>query len=109
MIEIEVFGIRDEEPAGICSCGGSCDSSHEKTMGEMFEELKRFLLHSDVAKEVQIRFLDVLEDDLSGYDTAHMMFKTGYALPMVAIKGKVCFYGGISDSMIYEEIRNMLV
>jgi len=109
MIGIEVFGIRDEEPAGICSCGGSCGSSSEKTMGEMCDELKRFLRQSDLANEVEVQFLDVLEDDLSGYDTAHMMFKTGYALPLVAIKGKVCFYGGISNSMVYAEIRKMIV
>jgi disulfide oxidoreductase YuzD len=109
MIEIEVFGIRDEEPIGACSCGGSCGSSSQKTMGEMFEELKRFILQSDLFEKVQVRFLDVLEDDLSSYDTAHMMFKTGYALPLVAIEGQVCFNGGISNSRIYEEIRNKVV
>jgi len=109
MIEIEVFGIRDEEPIGVCSCGGSCGSSSQKTMGEMFEELNHFIMQSDLVEKVQVRFLDVLEDDLSGYDTAHMMFKTGYALPLVAIEGKVCFNGGISNSRIYEEIRNKIV
>ncbi|MDP4127806.1 MAG: hypothetical protein Q8912_12805 [Bacillota bacterium] len=108
MIEIEVFGIRDEEPIGVCSCG-SCGSSSQKTMGEMFEELKHFIMQSDLVEKVQVRFFDVLEDDLSGYDTAHMMFKTGYALPLVAIEGKVCFNGGISNSRIYEEIRNKIV
>jgi len=66
-------------------------------------------MQSDLVEKVRVRFLDVLEDDLSGYDTAHMMFKTGYALPLVAIEGKVCFNGGISNSRIYEEIRNKMV
>lgn len=109
MIEIEVFGIRDEEPTGVCSCGCSCGSSSQKTMGEMYEELKRFIVQSDLVEKVEVRFLDVLEDDLSGFDTAHMMFKSGYTLPLVAIEGKVCFNGSISNSKIYEKIRTMVV
>jgi len=32
MIQIEVSGIRDEEPSGNCSCGGSCGSSSEELL-----------------------------------------------------------------------------
>jgi len=42
MIGIEVFGIRDEAPVGMCSCGGACGSNSEKTMGEMYEDLVCF-------------------------------------------------------------------
>lgn len=111
MIEIQVFGIRDEAPAGMgtCSCGGACGSSSEKTMGEMYEELESFLGQSDLGAEVQVQFLDVLDDDLSGYDTPHTMFKNGFALPLVAIKGVVRFYGGISKTMVYDEVKKMMV
>jgi len=41
MVQVDVFGIREETPTGTCSCGGACGSAKEKTMGEMYEDLAR--------------------------------------------------------------------
>ena len=106
MTEIQVFGIRDEAHASRCSCG--CGSSPVKTMGEIYEELESFLVQSDVGAEVQVQFLDVLDDDLKGHDTAHKMFKNGFTLPLVAIKGVVRFSGGINNTMVYDEVKKMM-
>lgn len=62
MIQVEVFGIREEAPAGTCSCGGACGSTTEKTMGEMYEDLVQFCQESDLAADVQLQFIDVIED-----------------------------------------------
>ena len=105
MVQVDVFGIREEAPYGTCSCGGACGSAGEKTMGEMFEDLARFCQESDIAANIKLQFIDVLEDDLKGCDTAHTMFKNGFALPLVAVNGVVRFYGGISHSKIYDEVR----
>jgi len=43
MVQVDVFGIRDESPAGTCSCGGACASTVEKTMGEIHEELVQLI------------------------------------------------------------------
>lgn len=77
-------------------------------MGELFEELAEFWQESDLAAVVELRFIDVFEDDLKGYDTAHAMFKNGYALPLVAVDGIVRFYGGLSHSRLYDEVRKIL-
>ena len=105
MVQVDVFGIREEAPIGSCSCGGSCGSSDKKTMGEMYESLVQFLQESDVASRVELKFIDVLDDDLKGYEKAHTMFKNGFALPLVAVNGIVRFYGGISHSMVYDEVN----
>lgn len=105
MVQLDVFGILEEAPVGSCSCGGACGSETEKTMGEMFEDLVQFCQESDLVADVQLKFIDVFEDDLKGYDTAHTMFKNGFALPLVAVNGVVHFYGGISNSKIYDEVR----
>lgn len=105
MVQVDVFGIRDEAPAGPCSCGGACGSQTDITMGEMFDDLVRFFQACDVAAGVQLKFIDVFEDDLRGYDTAHAMFKNGFSLPLVAVNGLVRFYGGISNRMVYAEVR----
>jgi len=107
MVQVDVFGIREEAPSGSCSCGGACGSTTEKTMGEMYEDLVQFCRESDLAADVQLRFIDLFEDDLKGYDTAHTMFKNGFALPLVAVNGVVRFYGWISNSMIYDEVRQI--
>ncbi|GAB6156339.1 hypothetical protein JCM17380_50910 [Desulfosporosinus burensis] len=105
MVQVEVFGIREEAPANSCSCGGACGSETKKTMGEMFENLVRFFQESDLAADVRLQFIDVFEDDLKGYDKPHTMFKNGFTLPLVAVNGVVRFYGGISNSKIYDEVR----
>ena len=105
MVQVDVFGIREEVPAGTCSCGGACGSTTEITMGEMYEDLVQFCQESDLATDVQLQFIDVIEDDLKGFDTAHTMFKNGFTLPLVAVNGVVRFYGGISHSRIYNEVR----
>ncbi|WP_207652402.1 hypothetical protein [Desulfosporosinus sp. FKB] len=107
MVQVDVFGIREEAPSGTCSCGGACGSTTEKTMGEMFEDLVRFCQESDLASNIKLRFIDVFEDDLKGYDTAHTMFKNGFALPLVAVNGVVRFYGGISHSRVYDEVKKI--
>ena len=105
MIQVDVFGIREEAPASTCSCGGACGSTAEKTMGEMYEDLVQFCRESDLEADVQFRFIDFFEDDLKGYDTPHTMFKNGFALPLVAVNGVIRFYGGISNSKIYDEVK----
>ncbi|HBV87077.1 MAG TPA: hypothetical protein DEF42_10600 [Desulfosporosinus sp.] len=74
-------------------------------MGEMYEDLLRFFQESDLGSNIQFKFIDVFEDDLKGYDTPHTMFKNGFALPLVAVNGVVRFYGGISESRIYDEVK----
>ena len=39
---------------------------------------------------------------------AHMMFKNGFALPLVAIKGVVRFSGGINKTMVYDEVKKAM-
>jgi len=105
MVHLDVFGIREEAPVSSCSCGGACSSETEKTMGEMYQDLVKFYQESDLAADVQLKFIDVFEDDLKDYDTPHTMFKTGFSLPLVAVNGVVRFYGAISNSKIYDEVR----
>ena len=105
MVQVDVFGIREEASASSCSCGGACGSVTEKTMGELYEDLVRFFQESNLAENVQLNFIDFFEDDLKAYDTPHTMFKNGFALPLVAVDGVVRFYGGISNSKIYDEVK----
>lgn len=107
-VKITVFGIRDEAPAGTCSCGGACGSGGDKAMGEMFAEMVAYLRENGLGDRAEAQFVDVLEDDLSQYGTAQVMFRNGFSLPLVDINGVVRFYGGISNAMVYQEAAKFL-
>ena len=73
----------------------------------MYEDLVQFFQECDLKANVQLKFIDVFEDDLKGYDTPHTMFKNGFALPLVAVNGVVRLYGRISNSKIYDKVGKL--
>lgn len=76
-------------------------------MGEMFEDLTIFLGKSELKDMVDLRFIDVMEDNLDGYESVKKVLDKGLGLPVTAINGKAKFYGGLSIRKIYEEIKKM--
>ena len=73
-------------------------------MGELFKDLVSFFNESEFGDQVELNFIDVFEDDLSDHDNAHTMYKMGFALPLVAINGKVSCNGGISNQSLLKQI-----
>jgi hypothetical protein len=107
-IVVEVFGIKDQSSGGSsdCGCAGGC-CGPSKTMGKMYDEFVSFLSRSNLRQRIDIKFVDVLMDDMDRYDYAMEGMSHGYALPLTAINGNVKFYGGISHKMIYDALRKM--
>lgn len=102
--EVIVFGLKDEAPAQggcACSCGDSgCDPT--PTMGEMYEELSDYL--SQKLDNVEIKFIDIMDNELVEHDDVLQLLEKQFPIPYTKIDGKVAFYGGISNQMIYEEV-----
>jgi hypothetical protein len=107
-IIVEVFGIKDQPSGGNsdCGCSGGC-CGLSKTMGKMYDEFVSFLSRSNLRQRIDIKFVDVLMDDMDKYEYAMDGMNHGYALPLTAINGEVKFYGGISHKMIYDALRKM--
>jgi hypothetical protein len=100
-VKVEVFGLRDDPATGLCQCSGDCGKG--RTFAEMFNSLvDSFAQQKDLA--VEFSLYDVIEDDLSNYPQVYGMFKQGLSLPIIAINGKVRFYGGIDRELIASEI-----
>ncbi|WP_222927259.1 MULTISPECIES: hypothetical protein [Thermosediminibacter] len=74
----------------------------------MYDEFVEFIQNSDVKDKVDIKFIDVMEDSLDGYDAVKTMLEKGYGMPLTAVNGRLRFYGGISNEMFYEEIKKHL-
>lgn len=102
---VEVFGNKDETPSCGCSC--SC-CGPAKTMGESYDELVDYLKEMDVSSKVDIHFIDMNKDDVSKYGGIKEILDKGFTLPLTAINGTVKFYGGISNGMIYDGIKEEL-
>ena len=107
-IIVKVFGIKDQSSGGNsgCGCSGGCCGS-SKTMEKMYDEFVSFLSRSNIRQRIDITFVDVLMEDMDRYDYIMDAMNQGYELPLTAINGKVKFYGGISNKMIYDTLRKL--
>lgn len=105
-VKIEIFGVKDAPVGGGCSCEGSCGPS--TTMDDLYSELVNFINKTKIKDQVEVKFIDVFEDDIDKYEYIHKILDANYALPLTAINNRVCFYGGISNNMIYDKINEEL-
>jgi hypothetical protein len=108
VVNVEIFGIRDKFPTkdGGCGCPGGCITT--ETMGVMFDKLAQRLYNYDNQKIVQLKFINVFEEDLHAYDSVKKMMSVGFGLPYVQIDGKMRFFGGVPSKEILDEIKKNL-
>jgi len=105
-VKVEIFGITEESIGGGCSCGGTCNPL--LTMGELYKDFEEFIKKSDVKDKTELSFIDVNNQDLEKYKSIKKALEIGYTLPIICIDGSPLFYGGISDYIIYEEIKKVI-
>ena len=111
VVEIEVYGIWDEDPAASsCGCGGGgCGcATPAQTMGEMFESLRTSLDASDIKERCSLRFIDIIKDSDAQVNQVRKMVESGYSLPLTALNGSWSFYGGMSSDLFLTKIREIL-
>ncbi|HEX7607870.1 MAG TPA: hypothetical protein VF370_00920 [Candidatus Cryosericum sp.] len=111
VVEIEVYGIWDEDPAASsCGCGGGgCGcATPAQTMGEMFESLRTSLDVSDIKDWCSLRFIDIIKDSDAQVNQVRKMVESGYSLPLTALNGSWSFYGGMSSDLFLTKIREIL-
>ena len=109
VVEIEVYGIWDEDPsASSCGCGGCGCATPAQTMGEMFESLRTSLDASDIKDRCSLRFIDIIKDSDAQVNQVRQLIETGYKLPLTALNGSWSFYGGMSSDLFLAKIREIL-
>jgi hypothetical protein len=107
---VEVFGIKDQPSGGSnCDCsGGSCCCGPSKNMGLLYDELIDFLSGSRLRNRIDVKFIDILRDDMDPYNYVIEAMDRGYGLPFTSINGKLKFYGGISHKKVYGALMRSL-
>lgn len=91
------------------SCSG-CGSGNEpsKTVGQQYEELLEFINNSDIKDMVKLEFYDLKKINVLDYDDIRILTEMDYEAPFVVIDGIVRYYGGISEQLIYKDVKELL-
>lgn len=131
-IKIQIFGVKDQLLAGGCGCSskqggcsskknscngcsggnkscGGCKTSNERTLEDAYNELKTFINESDVKDQTIIEFVDLnkvkLEDE---FERIKSTIDKGFEPPITVVDDIIRYYGGISNRLIYNDIKELL-
>lgn len=134
-IKVQIYGIREENLTSGCgcslkkegcsntcknkkgSCGGCgsnlnsehscCKSRSAKTMGEAYKELEEFINESDVKNNTVLEFIDLVKDEFKEEKIVELISR-GFEPPITVVDGIIRYYGGISKTYIYKDIKELL-
>ncbi|TCK98190.1 hypothetical protein EDC19_0608 [Natranaerovirga hydrolytica] len=106
-INIEVFGISNYVLGKSC-CGKTYCDKNTRTNMDLFKEFLEYIQDSDVQNAVQVKFIDIVKDELEAYDYAVAELKEGSIVPLVFINGSLESTEGIPTMQIYHTIKKLL-
>ncbi|CAB1247354.1 hypothetical protein ACFHWD_06575 [Clostridium sp. MT-14] len=129
-IKIAVYGNKDSILSGInyCSCkdsscfkcsncsnckSGKNESSSDKLIFrrtyDLYGNLKNFLEISDVAQNIDIKFIELSNLNFSTDDAkVKKVIEQGFTPPITVIDGIIRYYGGISNILVYRDVKELL-
>lgn len=73
----------------------------------MYNELNEYLQSTELKNSYDMSFVDLIEDDLAGYDFEKSIINKGYQLPITFINGKAAFSGKLDNKKVYAFIRSI--
>lgn len=95
------------------SCISSISSESNVTLirtEELYNNLKKFLNNSDVSQNIILNFIELDKINLldkEGIDVNHIIHK-GFTPPITVIDGIIRYYAGISNMLIYKDVKELL-
>lgn len=100
---IEVFGKRNGYPESKgCGCGP------QLTMQEMFDEFENRINTTIYGDSVELKFIDIDQEELSSYEYAKNALDNGYLLPLTAINSRVRFHNDIPFNQLLKLIKTQI-
>ena len=76
--------------------------------GILYNDLIHFLDNSDTEDYIDIKFVDLITDVVDGHSTMKYFIQKGFGFPITTSNGEIKLYGGISNNIIYQEIKRLL-
>lgn len=131
-IKVQIFGIGDALLPGGCGCSskhsgcsgeknscngcssgskscGGCRTNTEKTLKDAYDELKMFISESDVKNQTIVEFVDLNRIDFEEkFERIKDIIEKSFEPPITVIDDIIRYYGGISNSLIYNDIKELL-
>jgi len=77
-------------------------------MGELFEEFKNNMLKSDLGDRMEIVFIDMVDDDVSGYDYMKAIMEKGYKLPLTFVNQVPALAGELDTTKILRAAKKFI-
>lgn len=135
IIKVQIFGVKEQPISSGCGCnnkGNGCSgcsskksscsgcssakNSHSgckintsKTVGDLYNELKKFIEESDVKDQTIVEFIDLDKTKLEGeFERIKDIINRGFEPPITVIDDIIRYYGGISNSLVYKDIKELL-
>ncbi|WP_446899694.1 hypothetical protein ACSVC9_07395 [Clostridium sp. LBM24168] len=127
VIDVNIYGCGDEalpigcmnskKNFGCASCGDrnmckNCNSQEEdyQNILELCENLRRFLKSTDISENIDVNFIDLknrgfLSDERTRVEE---VIERGFNPPITVIDGIIRYYGGISNILIYKDVKELL-
>lgn len=138
-IKVEIYGIKGQVLTNGCgcsekkhgcagdscgnkksSCGGcgsnstsghsGCGVGKEKTVGEAYIDLEKFINESDIAINTELKFIDLNKNELKEerYSKVRDIIDKGFELPIIVVDSIIRYYGGIPNSYIYKDVKELI-
>jgi len=93
-------------------CGSGCikcGSKEKRNVGDMFLELKNFIGATEVKSRVELKFIELDKNKIGQNEEIEDIINRGFESPIVVIDGIVRYYGGISNLLVYNDIKELLI
>lgn len=100
--------------SGCCNKANKCCKGNghniSKTIGEAYKELEEFISNSDVKNNTELEFIEIdkinLEEDQ--FIRIKEVIERGFEPPITVVDDIIRYCGGISNTYIYKDIKELL-
>lgn len=77
---------------------------------ELYNNLKKFLSNSDVSQNIILNFIELDKINLSAKEEIEVnnIIHKGFTPPITVIDGIIRYYAGISNMLIYRDVKELL-
>lgn len=91
-------------------CSGGCGASTYKNLGDLYKDLKNFLEKSDIKENIDIKFIDLKEREMKEEEELRVkeIIERGFEAPITVIDGIIRYYGGLSNTLVLKDVKELL-
>ncbi|MBA5850145.1 hypothetical protein H2684_02285 [Clostridium sp. cel8] len=98
-----------------CRLSSGCKNCRSKenpkyTAEGLCKSVKNFLKTTDVSKNVEVNFVELNDKRIKSNEKMRVkeVIDRGFYPPIVVIDGIIRYYGGISNMLIYKDVKELL-